>query len=288
MVELGGRAGGHLALKLGLSAGRDALLQRIRNGNRSMSEEVKVLGVDDFAFRKANVYGTILVDLERHKVVDFLPDRSSGTLAEWLRQSPTVETVSRDRSATYAEGITAGAPQATQVADRWHLVRNLAETLDEFLVTKRPVLKVAAGPMSEGDEAATKESVDHTYGDPASPGPLTPHRPRNSHTSKYQIRQRRYRQIVEHWEEIRRLQEVGADIADIARQLGTSRTTVYRYKDLAEPPEFGQYRTRSECVLDPYIPYLLKRWEQGGRSGRKLFREIREQGYAHSESPVAN
>lgn len=95
--ELGGRAGARLAAELGLLLGRDALLERIRCSSKSVAGKVKVIGVDDFAFRKASKYGTILVDLERHKVVDLLPDRSSETLAHWLRQNPHVETVSRDR-----------------------------------------------------------------------------------------------------------------------------------------------------------------------------------------------
>ena len=171
--ELGGRAGARLALELGLLVGRDALLKRIRSTSHNATfPEVKVLGVDDFAFRKAHTYGTILVDLERHKVVDLLPDRSSETLADWLRQNSGGQTVSRDRSATYAEGIATGAPQATQVADRWHLVRNLAESLEVFLVTKRPVLKAAARPgglQMTDNEVATEESVEHTYVDPAAP-----------------------------------------------------------------------------------------------------------------------
>jgi transposase len=81
------------------------------------------------------------------------------------------------------------------------------------------------------------------------------------------------------------LHEAGAGVADIARKLGTSRPTVYRYKDLSEPPEFGQPRRRGS-VLDPWVPYILKRWEEGCLNGKKLFREIREQGYSHSESNV--
>lgn len=100
-----------------------------------------------------------------------------------------------------------------------------------------------------------------------------------------QTSRKRYEPIVERWKEIRRLQEAGADVADIARKLRTSRPTVYRYEDLIEPPEFGQHRRR-QSVLDPYVPYILKRWEEGCRNGRKLFREIREQGYSHSESNV--
>ena len=288
--ELGGRAGIRLAAELGLLVGRDALLDRIRGSSQRVTGEVKVLGVDDFAFRKANKYGTILVDLERHKVVDLLPDRSSESLANWLRQNPGLETVSRDRSPTYAEGIAAGAPQATQVADRWHLMRNLAETLDGFLTGKRPLLKAAAATeiqqeTEDKEIILTEETTDHSREDPGDPGPLTPNRPRPGYATQYQIRHRRYRLIVERWEEIRRLQEAGADVADIARKLGTSRPTVYRYKDLIEPPEFGQHRRR-QTVLDPYIPYILKRWEEGCRNGRKLFREIQEQGYSYSEANV--
>ena len=94
-----------------------------------------------------------------------------------------------------------------------------------------------------------------------------------------------YELVVERWQEIRRLREAGAEVTDIARKLGTSRPTVYRYKDLTEPPEFGQHRRRGS-VLDPWVPYILKRWEEGCRNGSKLYREIREQGYSHSESNV--
>ncbi len=276
--ELGGRAGARLAAELRLLIGGDALLGRIRGGVLTAAPEAKVLGVDDFAFKKANKYGMILVDLERHKIADLLPDRSSETLANWLRQNPSLETVSRDRPPTYSEGIATGAPQATQVADRWHLIRNLAETLDEFLVGKRPLLKAAAGseaqPETESNETtAVKETAEHTYEDPASPGPLTPNRLRPGYAQQQQTSRKRYEMLVERWKEIRRLQEAGADIADIARKLGTSRPTVYRYKDLTEPPEFGQHRRR-ESVLDPYIPYILRRWEEGCRNGRKLFRRF--------------
>lgn len=288
---LGGEAGARLAHELGLLVSPDTLLNRIRRTFSAETEEVRVLGVDDFAFKKASEYGTILVDLERHKIVDLLPDRTSQTLADWLRQNPNLETVSRDRSATYAEGIANGAPQATQVADRWHLMRNLAETLDEFLIGKRPLLKAAARPetelkpKSEETPIGKEQSKEHPYEDPAVPGPLTPNRPRPGYAYQQQNKRKRYRLFVERWKEIRRLQQAGADVADIARKLSISRPTVYRYKDLLEPPEFGQHRRR-QTLLDPYIPYILKRWEEGCRNGRKLFGEIRKQGYTYSESNV--
>jgi transposase len=176
------------------------------------------------------------------------------------------------------------------VADRWHLLRNLAEALDEFLGQKRPILKAAAAPRTQpgrGDDgvSASSETTDNPYQDPGAPGPLTPDRPRPGYARQQQTRRRHYELVLERWREIRRLQQAGADVTDIARKLGTSRPTVYRYKDLAEPPEFGQHR-RKGSVLDPWVPYILRRWEEGWRNGHKLFREIREQGYPYSQTNV--
>jgi transposase len=197
---------------------------------------------------------------------------------------------SRDRSPICREGLSAGAPQATQVADRWHLLRNLAEMLDEFLGQKRPILKAAAGPETveqtgSDEDSVSEENVENLYQDPGAPGPLTPNRPRPGYAHQQQRRRRHYELVVERWEEIRRLQGAGANFCEIARKLGTSRPTVYRYKDLTEPPEFGQHR-RKGSVLDPWVPYILRRWEEACRNGHKLFREIREQGYSYSESNV--
>jgi transposase len=251
---------------------------------------VRVLGVDDFGLGRDNAPGTILVDLERHKIVDLLGEHSVESLAKWLSKHPKVELASRDRSHICREGLSAGAPQATQVADRWHLLRNLAERLDEFLGQKRPILKAAAGseavPETGSDEdSVSEETTANPYQDPGAPGPLTPNRPRPGYAHQQQTSRRHYELLVERWEEIRRLQQAGADVTDIARKLGTSRPTVYRYKDLTEPPEFGQHR-RKGSVLDPWVPYILRRWQEGCRNGHKLLREIREQGYPYSESNV--
>src|SRR3954462_7460501 len=86
---------------------------------------VRAVGIDDWAWRKGHRYGTIVVDLERHKVVDLLPDREADTVAQWLTEHPEIEVVSRDRSAAYADAARRGAPQALQAADRWHLLENL-------------------------------------------------------------------------------------------------------------------------------------------------------------------
>jgi transposase len=291
-LALGGEAGARLARELGLLVSPDTLLNRIRGAfcADGVKNVVRVLGVDDFGLGRDGVPGTIMVDLERHRIVDLLEEHSVESLAKWLSQHPNVEVVSRDRSHICREGIAAGAPQATQIADRWHLLRNLAEKLDEFLGQKRPILEAAARPPTqpetEGDEDSLPEgSEENLYEDPGAPGPLTPDRPRPGYAHRQQVSRKHYELVVERWQEIRRLHKAGTDVTGIARKLGTSRPTVYRYKDLAEPPEFGQHRRRGS-VLDPWVPYILKRWEEGCRNGKKLFREIRERGYSYSESNV--
>ena len=130
---LGSEAGRKLAEKLGLLISADTLLRRIRQSAASTTQTPRILGIDDFAFRKRHTYGTILIDLERREPIDLLPDRESKTVYEWLTVHPGVEIVSRDRSPLYAEGVSLGAPEAEQVADRWHLLKNVVDVLKEFL-----------------------------------------------------------------------------------------------------------------------------------------------------------
>ena len=278
-LELGGRAGARLALELGIVAARDTLLRRIKAAPLPEVGKVRVLGVDDFAFKKGSTYGTILVNLERHEVVDLLPERSQESLVAWFRSNPAaeVEVATRDRSNIYREGLAKGAPGATHVADRWHLLHNLTLTLEEYLLQKRPVLQKAAAP-----EAAPEEKDDAEFAS----GPIMPNRPRTHDRKIEEAARKRYERLLEQWKNIRRLYLAGADLRDICRQLGISARTVYRYKDLTEPPPRPAYK-RKASVLDPYVPYLLRRWNEGCHNGKRLYREIREQGYQNSEEICA-
>ena len=278
-LELGGRAGARLALELGIVAARDTFLRRIKGAPLPEVGKVGVLGVDDFAFKKGSTYGTILVNLERRKVVDLLPERSQESLVAWFERHPgtEVEVATRDRSNIYREGLAKGAPNATHVADRWHLLHNLTLTLEDCLLQKRPVLQKAAAP-----EAAPEEKDDADFAS----GLIMPNRPRTHDRKIEEAARKRHERLVEQWKNIRRLYLAGADLRHICKRLGISARTVYRYKDLTEPPPRPAYK-RKASVLDPYVPYLVRRWKEGCHNGKRLYREIREQGYANSEETCA-
>lgn len=277
---LGGEAGARLARELGLFVSPSTLLNRIRRALCAEAEsgtdekDLRVVGVDDFGFKRNNGPATIMVDLERHKIVDLLQGHSTELMAEWLRQRPDVEVVARDRSNVCREGIDAGAPKAMQVADRWHLLHNLTQVMEHFLLTKRTELKKAVTPADASEENGAQGAT----GDRSPVTEIPDIRPYEHIEGPARERHER---LVEQWKEIRRLYLAGAKVKDIAEWTGTSRRTVYRYRELAEPPPRPKHG-RKGSVLDPWQPYLIKRWNEGCHSAKKLYYEIREQGYSHS------
>lgn len=141
-LALGGEAGARLAGRLGMTVSADTLLRRLLAGTPAAPTVApRVLAVDDWAWRKGQVYGTILMDLEARCPVDLLPDRTADTLARWLLQHPGVEIVARDRSTEYSRAIREAAPHVREVADRWHLLHNLRQALERFFSASYARLK---------------------------------------------------------------------------------------------------------------------------------------------------
>jgi len=284
---LGGEAGARLAATLGMPVSPDTLLRLIRGAPERELPTPAVLGVDDWAIHRGLTYGTILVDLERHRPVDLLPDRSSDSLAAWLRAHPGIEIIARDRAGAYAEGARDGAPDATQVADRWHLVDNLADALEDLFRSKGACLAAAAGALSAqatcNEESNTPAPVasDEVYqGKRRHPQPQLA-RARQEAAAEAGVARRRAK-----YEQVRALHSKGATNAAIARTVGIGHRTVYRYLR-QDPParkrrsDFGQRR-----VITPFEPYLLRRWAEGCRTATVLWREIRAQGFAYSLTNV--
>jgi transposase len=269
---LGGSAGARLATRLGSPVSRTTLLRVLRCADVPARPAPRVLGVDDWAFRKGHRYGTILVDLERRRIVDLLEDRKAETLAPWLSQFPGLEVISRDRAPAYAEAARKGAPQAVQVTDRWHLIQNLVEALERCLLRFRPALKVAAGQADSilGPLPGSSETT------------LVPWQQRAEAAS-----QQIHASKVERYEQMRTLRDAGFTVLDIAQLVGATRRTVYRYLALGGPPERQRPPRSARRVLAPYEPYLIQRWVEGCRNRARLFREIRLQGYQHSARTVS-
>jgi transposase len=269
---LGGEPGARLAGRLGMPTSPATLLRVMRRATVPEQPTPRVLGVDDWAFRKGHRYGTILVDLEQHRVVDVLPARNAEPVVEWLEAHPGVEVVSRDRAPAYAEAARKGAPHAVQVADRWHLLQNLVEALERCLLRFRPALKAAAG---------VGDSILGPLPNPGEAAPV-PWQQRAEAAS-----QQKHASKVERYEQMRTLRDAGFTVLDIAQIVGAARPTVYRYLALQGPPERQQPQRSKHRVLAPYEPYLIQRWAEGCRNRSRLFREIRLLGYQHSARTVS-
>ncbi len=287
-LALGGEEGSRLAAKHGMPVSPDTLLRLIRGTPDRELPTPSVLGVDDWAIHKGLTYGTILVDLERHRPVDVLPDRSSASLAAWLRAHPGVEVIARDRGGAYAEGARDGAPDATQVADRWHLVDNLADVLEACFRGKGSCLEAAAAALV----APAKDEQKETGG--AAPPPIDAgYQGKRRHPQPERWRERADAAAEEgvarrraKYDRARALHAKGASVAQIARTVGVSRMTVYKY--LREgPPQRKRCSVHGrQRVLEPYEPYLLTRWAEGCRMATVLWREIRTRGFAYSLTNV--
>jgi transposase len=259
---VGGLPGARLLRHGGCTTSRQTLLRLIHSFSVKSTPTPRVLSIDDFAFRRGRTYGTIIVDLERHRVVDLLPDRSADSVATWLDEHPGAEVISRDRGGEYAEGAKRGAREAIQVADRFHLLRNAGEVTRRVLQRHASVVQrlPAPGPSHYGlsrlrwDREVSREKTRAA--------------------------------MRERFEQIHALAAKGLSKQAIARELDINHQTVYKYLRLRDPPE-RRPLFRATSALTPYEGYLLRRWAEGCHNARQLWREIQVQGYPGAYRNVA-
>jgi transposase len=265
---LGGEPGSRLAARLSMPISGDTLLRLIRMTELEPHPPPRVAGIDDWSWRRGQRYGTIICDLERRRVIDILPERSTEVVAAWLQQHPGVEVIARDRAGAYAEGARQGAPDATQVADRWHLLRNLGDAVQGAVDRYRSAVGQAARIVASGQSAGQEETT-----------------PVPSSTKETRRRAERQAQRQRRYEELHRLRSSGLSAEAIAPALGMSATVARRWLKAGGPPVHT--KPSQPRPLNAHVAALNRRWREGCRNATRLWRELREQGFAGSRGPVA-
>jgi transposase len=269
-LQAGGEGGARLARKAGVPVSPDTLLRLLHRLSDHDAHVPRVLGVDDVALRrKQRRFGTLLIDLETHRPIDLLDDRTAEVFANWLRCHPGVEIIVRDRAGAYAEGGKQGAPKAIQVADRFHLSANAGAALDEVLRSRRRV-----------EYVTVLESVENKGPTPTVPPPMS--------QAQQALGVRRSRRIAR-WEAVRNSRAAGYSIHRIAHEMKMSRKTIRHLLATPLPPRNRPpARPRpaglTSPTLQPFVEYLQGRWQAGCTNAAQLQRELEAQGYQGSYS----
>ncbi|THV20169.1 transposase, partial [Glycomyces paridis] len=246
--------------------GRNSMLRLVRALPDPVVGATPVLGVDDFAFRRGHTYGTILIDMASHRPIELLDGRDAAPLQAWLRAHPGVEVICRDRSSSYAEAARTAAPDAIQVADRFHLWHNLIDAVEECIMRHR----------SAFTEPLVEATV--TEPDPLPEQPETPADPTGKMAENRRVRHQRVHDLIAE----------GHSLRAITRHLGWSRNTVRRYANADRWQDMVTTHRPRDSKLDPYKPYLHDQWLAGRTNVVELDREIRALGYRGSYSTVAD
>ena len=265
-IVCGGAPGARLLMHLRMPASRATVLRLVRAMPMPDAPAPTHVGVDDWAMRKGCSYGTIVVDLDRHRVIDLLPDRTAATLAGWLLQRPNIEVVARDRSTEYARGASLGAPRAVQVADRWHLLANMRQAVERWL---------------QGAHARLRRL-------PPIPGPALASRrdrafPRTASECEAGAESRGRWKAA--YDEVRRRHADGQTLLGIAHTMGLARATVRKYATADTFPARLAHGP-GPSLLDPHVGYLLGRIDKGCENAMALWRELRERGYPGTSRQV--
>jgi transposase len=284
---LGGEAGARLAKRLSMATSPDTLLRRVKALKDDAAPPPRFVGIDDWAWCKGQRYGIIVVDLERGDVIDLLPDRDADTVAKWLKEHPGIELVSRDRSSAYTQAATEGASEAQQVADRWHLLKNLREAIERLFERHSVVVGEAlktveapAEPASQSPSAgATEEMPAVELTSPQPPSEPTPESPR------MQVQRARRQRRVERFEQVHERHRQRHSVRRIARELGMSRCAVRRYLRCETCPDWNPGRAR-RSRLDAHREWIDAYLAEGNTNAFELHRRLTEIGFRGSYGSV--
>lgn len=266
-IALGGQAGTRLGSELGISGSRDTILRLIRAAQLPAVGSPKKVGIDDWAWKRGHRYGTLVCDLERGIPIDLLPDRSVETVTAWFQHHPGVELISRDRASEYAVAASKGAPQAVQVADRWHVMKNLREALEVLLA------RHLTTHQKKKTQAMTTQQVSG----------LPEKQPTRSSQQVHIQRLHREERLAK-YEQVLTLLKQGMTRRAIADQVGVGLTTIENWLKTGTFPERKPRQQASQ--LDPYRSYVQKRWSQGYHNLLGIYRELQTQGYRGSYENV--
>jgi transposase len=279
-LQVGGAVASRIALRQGMPVSPATILRLVRRTRLTEPTTPALLGVDEWAYRRRLDFKTILVDLSTRKPIELLADASAATFASWLQAHPGVSVIARDRAGTFAEGARQGAPDAVQVADRFHLMQNLRTALEQILSQMVDVRQTAAEALSE---QSIQLQPSAATSDASSAGISLPlpdlRRVRDPYRQRVQ-EQRRERRLAR-YQQVLALRQEGMLHQEIAERLHITRATVARYLKATRFPERAPY-PRLESKLDPYNAYLTQRWAAGETNGRKLWQELQSQGFRGS------
>jgi transposase len=281
---LGGEAGARLADHLDMPTSPDTLLRRVKGAPDEPAPPPRYVGVDDWAVRKGQRYGTILIDLERGRVIDILPGRDGSALAAWLKGHPGVKVITRDRWSAYAQAALDGAPQALQVADRWHLLKNLREAVQRLLERHSAEVRAALqeAPTAPAAAAPAKGPSEPAASQPLPDRPANPSRPP---APEKQAREARRQERVRQYERVKELRSQGQSLRQIARATGLSTKSVIRYLRSNRCPDWKTGREVPTC-LDSFVAHVGGWIEAGGRNAADLYRELVGLGFRGSYDAV--
>ncbi|MFZ3516776.1 ISL3 family transposase, partial [Vibrio harveyi] len=264
----GGNAGKRAESSVGIKTSADTLLRRVVQAPETLQPKTPHVGIDEWAWQRGHTYGTLIVDLNTHRPLVLLPGREKRALTTWFKKYPEIQVVSRDRGGIYAVAAREGAPQARQVADRWHLLKNIGDALERMMHRHIPLIREVT------NELAPKVTTQAMLHEASST-------PSNAIRLKQQKREKRYQR----WTQVNDLYKKGHGIREISRATGLSRVTVRRWIQSKTFPEISSKPPRPK-LIDSWSDWLEKQLQSGYCNASQLWQEMVEAGFTGSVSTV--